>query len=130
MGSGGSGARVVNRYSKFAKNGDIGLRAHNHLELRQGGDSAPAQELAQRLRGEGDGAHNAIVPPCSRVYRTNYSIILLEFGYGSSRGFKRPDWSYWPSSHCLETSACNLVRTDICQHRLFYLFAVPKRLSA
>jgi hypothetical protein len=55
-------AGVAGEFLQFAKDGDISVGAQHLLELRQGGDSVSAQELAQGIGGESDGAHNAIVP--------------------------------------------------------------------
>ena len=48
-------AGTVRQFLELAENGDIRLRAQHLLQLRQGGDAAPAQKLSQPAGGKEGG---------------------------------------------------------------------------
>jgi len=52
---------------EFAKDGEVRGGAENVFEFRQSSDLVAQQVLAKDLGGEGEGAHNVIVPTCLGV---------------------------------------------------------------
>src|SRR5262245_61713390 len=66
-------AGAIGEFLQLTEHRGVDGGSQHLLQLGQGGDLLPAQELAHMIGEESGGSHNAIVPPMGELPKRNYS---------------------------------------------------------